>query len=97
MHREMYRAGPILSTTAYTGHGNALLAPGAVGYPPGAMASEAPRRVQLYLDLPYKKEPREDLRVRAWLDRGYRIAHLQRLTDRDAVVTLERPLPSAPE
>lgn len=93
----MYRAGPVLSTKAGTGRRrDGLLAPRAAGYPPAAMASEAPRRLQLHLDLPYKKEPREDPRVRAWLDRGYRISRLQRLTDRDALVTLERPLPDAP-
>lgn len=58
---------------------------------PMAVATEGPARVELHLDLPYKKEPREDPRVRAWLERGYRIALLQRLTDRDAILLLERP------
>ncbi len=53
-------------------------------------AGDPPHRFQLHLELPYKKEPREHPRVRAWLDRGYRIAQLQRLTDRDAVITFER-------
>ncbi len=51
----------------------------------------APRRVQLHIALPYKIEPGDDPRVRAHLDQGYRIIELQRLTDRDAIVTLEAP------
>jgi hypothetical protein len=47
-------------------------------------------RVQLHLVLPYKFEPREDHRVRGYLDRGYRIVQLQRLSDREALVTLAR-------
>lgn len=47
-----------------------------------------PSRVQLHLVLPYKDDPIEHPRVRAWLERGYRIEDLQRVTDREALVTL---------
>jgi hypothetical protein len=47
--------------------------------------------IQLHLVLPYKFEPREDHRVRAYLERGYRIEQLQRLSDREALVTLTPP------
>lgn len=52
------------------------------------------RRVQLHLVLPYKFEPRRDGRVRDYLARGYRIEQLQRLSDREALVTLA---PARPE
>ncbi len=48
-------------------------------------------RIQLQLVLPYKFEPRRDPRIRGYLERGYRIVVLQRLSDREAVVTLEPP------
>lgn len=48
-----------------------------------------PSRIQFYLTLPYKHDPIADPLVRAYLDRGYRIVQFQRLTDRDAVVTIE--------
>ena len=47
-------------------------------------------RIQLHLVLPYKFDPAEDPRIRRYLDRGYRVEQLQRLTDREAVVTLAR-------
>ena len=47
-----------------------------------------PGRVQLHLVLPYKFEPRNDQRVRAYLERGFRIVELQRITDREALITL---------
>ena len=53
-------------------------------------------RVQLHLVLPYKADPIEHNRVRAYLDRGYRIEQLQRITDREAIVTLGRVEPSVP-
>ena len=53
-------------------------------------------RVQLHLVLPYKFEPRRDPRVRRYLDRGYRIVTLQRLSDREAMVTLEPDKHSTP-
>ena len=47
-------------------------------------------RVQLHLVLPYKFDPVDDGRIRAYLDRGYHIEQLQRLTDREALVTMAR-------
>ena len=49
-----------------------------------------PERLQLHVELPYKFQPRDDPRVRAWLARGYRIAQYQRVTDREALITLAR-------
>ena len=48
-------------------------------------------RIQLHLALPYKQQPRENPKIRAWLDRGWRVADLQRISDREAVVTLDPP------
>jgi hypothetical protein len=45
----------------------------------------------LHLVLPYKADPGQHHQIRAYLDRGYQIEQLQRLTDREAVVTLGRP------
>lgn len=47
--------------------------------------------IQLQLELPYKQQPSEHPRVRAYLDRGYRLLHLQRLTDQESLVTLAPP------
>lgn len=56
------------------------------------------KRLQLHIVLPYKFEPREHPRIRRLLDEGYRIVELQRLTDRDALVTLvEAPKAASPE
>lgn len=44
--------------------------------------------VQLHLVLPYRHQPRDDRRIRAYLDRGYRIVQLQRVSDREVIVTL---------
>jgi hypothetical protein len=49
---------------------------------------ESRRRVQLHLVLPYKEDPADHRKIRAYLDRGYQIEQLQRLTDREAIVTL---------
>ena len=49
---------------------------------------DSPDRVQLHLVLPYKFQPRDDHRIRAYLERGYRIVQLQRVTDREVIVTL---------
>jgi len=46
--------------------------------------------IQLHLVLPYKFEPREHHRVKRYLEQGYRIAQFQRITDREAVITLTR-------
>jgi hypothetical protein len=52
---------------------------------------EQPSRVQLHLVLPYKASPADHTKIRAYLDRGYRIEQLQRITDREAVVTMSAP------
>ena len=53
-------------------------------------------RLQLHIPLPYKQEPKVHPRVSRLLREGWRIAGLQRLTDRDALVTLERPASDQP-
>ena len=50
-----------------------------------------PRRIQLHLVLAYKHEPREHPRVASLLREGYRVVDLQRVTDREALVTLALP------
>jgi len=58
-----------------------------------------PDRIQLQLTLPYKREVGEAPRVRRHLDEGYRIVRVQRLTDREVLVTLKRghsPLSASP-
>ena len=50
--------------------------------------TDTPETIQLHLVMPYKVQPRENQRVRSYLDRGYRIVQLQRVTDREVVVTL---------
>ena len=45
-------------------------------------------RVQLHLVLPYKFQPTDEPRVKDLLDRGYRIEQLQRVSDREVVLTL---------
>ena len=45
-------------------------------------------RLQLHLVLPYKFQPREHPLIRQHLERGYRIEQLQRVTDREVIVTL---------
>jgi hypothetical protein len=47
-----------------------------------------PDKVQLHLVLPYKFQPTDEPRVKNLLDRGYRILDLQRVTDREVIVTL---------
>jgi hypothetical protein len=51
----------------------------------------APRRTQLHLVLPYKFEPREHPRVRAMIRDGWVVTEVTRVTDRETLVTLERP------
>lgn len=46
--------------------------------------------VQLHLVLPYKQEARTHPRVARLLEQGYRIVQLQRVTDREALLTLTR-------
>ena len=57
----------------------------------------AENRVQIHLGLPYKAQPVDDPRVRAYLDRGFRVVHVQRVNDREALVTLDAPPPPAQE
>ena len=57
---------------------------------------ERERRIQLHLALPYKFDPWQHPRISRLLQQGYKVAQLQRLTDRDAIVTLERA-PAEPE
>lgn len=45
-------------------------------------------RIQLHLVLPYKLDPVDDPRILKYLRRGYRVEQLQRLTDREVIVTL---------
>ncbi len=52
--------------------------------------SESPCRIQLHLVLPYKDEAATHPRIKAHLERGYRIEQLQRVTDREVLVTLTR-------
>jgi len=48
------------------------------------------QRVQVQFHLPYSREARDDERIRGYLDQGWRIAQLQRLSDQEAVITFER-------
>jgi hypothetical protein len=54
-------------------------------------------RVQLHLVLPYKHEARDHPRIRERLGQGYRIVQLQRVTDREVLVTLERAAAASQE
>lgn len=47
-----------------------------------------PDKVQLHVVLPYKFQPTDEPRVKSLLDRGYRIVQLQRVSDREVIVTL---------
>jgi hypothetical protein len=49
----------------------------------------ATRKIQLQLPLPYGREAREDERVKQHLALGWRIAQLQRLTDKEVLITFE--------
>ena len=51
---------------------------------------ENAERFQIQLVLPYKKEARFHPRVRAKLAEGYRIANLQRVSDREVLITFAR-------
>ncbi len=48
----------------------------------------SPDRIQLHLVLPYKHEAASHPRIKAHLEGGYRIEQLQRVTDREVLVTL---------
>jgi len=49
-----------------------------------------PERIQLHLVLPYKHEARDHPQVKSYLDDGYRVVQLQRVTDREVLITLTR-------
>lgn len=55
---------------------------------------DAARRTQLHLVLPFHFEPREHPRVASMMARGYRIQDLQRLTDREVLITFVLPEPT---
>ena len=48
-------------------------------------------RVQIQFDLPYRREPRSDERIRSYLDQGLRIVQMQRLSDQEVMITFEGP------
>ncbi len=50
---------------------------------------EAGERIQLHLVLPHNHEACDHPRIKAHLDEGYRIVQLQRVTDREVLVTLQ--------
>ncbi len=54
-------------------------------------SSARPARVQIQLVLPYRAQPADDPRIRRYLDSGYRIEQLQRLSDQEAIVVLVAP------
>jgi len=72
-------------------HSDGLRGPSPDGYPlrPGGPQVAAIKRLQVQLQLPYGREPRNDERIRRQLDLGWRIAQLQRLSDQEVLVTFE--------
>ena len=48
-------------------------------------------KTQLQFELPYNIEPREHRSIRKYLDQGWSISDLQRLSDREALITFEPP------
>ena len=46
-------------------------------------------RFQLQLILPYKQQAMDHPEIRRQLDRGFRIAQIQRVSDREVLVTFE--------
>jgi len=56
----------------------------------------ASERIQIQLALSYKQQPAEHPRIRTMLERGYRVVSVDRLNDREALITLEpSPVPTA--
>ena len=51
---------------------------------------EQQERIQLHLVLPYKDQVGDHPQVKPRLDEGYRVVQLQRVTDREVLVTLAR-------
>ncbi len=58
-------------------------------------AATEPDQLQIHLVLPYNIEARRDVRVKGYLSRGYRIAELQRVSDREVLITFTRQSPAA--
>jgi hypothetical protein len=56
----------------------------------GEAGMSSPDRIQLHLVLPYKFDPRDEPRVARYLEQGYRVEQMQRVTDREAILTLAR-------
>ena len=48
------------------------------------------QRVQLHLVHAYKLQPREHPAVRRYLESGYRVESLQRVSDREILITLAK-------
>ena len=47
-------------------------------------------KLQVQFALPYSREARDDERVRGYLQAGWRIVQLQRLTDQEVLITFQR-------
>ena len=57
---------------------------------PAMETTDQPETIQLHLVLPYKFEAVEATEVKKLIEDGYRILHLQRVSDQEALVTLTR-------
>jgi len=53
----------------------------------------ANRLLQIQLPLQSGREPKDDERVRRQIDLGWRIVHLQRLSDQEVLVTFQAVSP----
>ncbi len=62
---------------------------------PMSEAATEPDQLQVHLVLPYNIEARRDVRVKGYLSRGYRIVELQRISDREVLITFARQSPAA--
>jgi hypothetical protein len=51
---------------------------------------ENPDRFQLQFVLPYKQQPMDHPEIRRRLEQGFRIAVLQRVSDREVLVTFQK-------
>ena len=59
--------------------------------PQSTLQPDGREKVQLHLVLEYKFEVGQHPNVKALLEQGYQVAQMQRLTDREVLVTLIRP------
>jgi hypothetical protein len=59
------------------------------------MSAPGPDQLQVHLVLPYNIEARRNVRVKGYLARGYHIAELQRVSDREVLITFARRSPAA--